>query len=1211
MKCLFGKSSMLVLLLTVCLFAVCSTSAQSAALFQESFESQSSVEANGGTIHGGTFAPGKDGNGYRSESAIDPNWGVPVADYITFPGSGRVNMTSGTADMYIYFDGSTLVSNSRVDLLDFLGTPQWNNRIMITLYSYNVATGQMILNIHTTSDPFLVGFPVDTNTGGSTLVSADAWHRVTATWSGLDGVSVPIVKCYFDGFEVASHTGAPGSILMVDTPPVFYIGTIYQGYTEPRPFVVFDELSVMDQPMSPIAVTGHVLAQSSSLPIRGAVVQLPNGGPTVVTGADGAYSMSLLPGDYTISASASGYIASEASVIVTDGVPVHQDITLSTEPIFDFAGDMSTTVNPSGLWSYGFKTSAMSGTLTSYTAFSNSMVAEPGTPAPIKNVSFEAPVTAGLSWGPVTDWSNDDRFGTGAPVGVMLASDQNRLPSGAPDGLQVAAVRECWFNQIVTRPDGTWIGSEPNKRFTLSAYLGIDTISPTQGLRPRTMTFGIYGLGANDWLVKQDLDLNSITPGTMQYVTMSFDTSPGSGIAEQGMIIGLYQTEANSLTLIDDVKFEIAPLVAQGISAWMKPDANNSGVGKNVTLSGVGGTDTWIEPGMAYMFPGEGGQYATARWTSPNAGSINISALFTGQSPVGTTSDVHVVRNGVSIYDGNVNGFNGTSPDYGDRFGATPSRAFSGQVTVAAGDTIDFCVGYDNGSYVNDATGISALIIPTTTQTGVVSGTVTASLPGNPAIANAIVKLVGTNRIVATAADGTYSMIVPAGSCQLTVSKDGYDSQTKSTTVPAGGSATLNFVLMQHIDIPASMAQVFACADSVNIDGYMSDWSESDFVLLDKVYDVTNSDPMWLNADIPEAYYAAKWDSDGGKLYVAIKVRDTSHHFTDEYTEWNVRDAVEMYIHTTGTGPFGYAESYNDAQHYVIGIKDSDNSQLWNAMAYHALPDAAGLQATGRVDGQWLYYEAAITPFQYFSMDGIGLIESPLSAGQIIGFDVVVAGCDSSGAYTGMKAANTTAPKWADYSKFAQHLLVTGYSSIGDVKNASIGTGIACTGIVSAAFDGFFYIESADRTSGIRVVKENHGLAAGQVATVSGYVYSLATGEKFILAATAAASGSGSVAPLGMTNKSLAGGGQGVLNGTGLNNIGLLIRTTGRVVDTSGQPSTFKIDDGSGVEVLVFGVVPSGADYVTVTGISSCAEIGSALVREILATEIDEISVSQ
>ncbi|MHB9036627.1 MAG: PEP-CTERM sorting domain-containing protein [Armatimonadota bacterium] len=177
--------------------------------------------------------------------------------------------------------------------------------------------------------------------------------------------------------------------------------------------------------------------------------------------------------------------------------------------------------------------------------------------APIKNASFEAPITTGLSWGPITDWANDDRFGTGAPVGVMLASDQNRLPSGAPDGLQVAAVRECWFNQCVTRPDGTWIGSEPNKTFTLSAYLGIDTISPTQGLRPRTMMFGIYGLGVNDWLVKQDLDLSALTPGTMQYVTMSFATTPGSGIAEQGMLIGLYQTEANSLTLIDNVQLDI------------------------------------------------------------------------------------------------------------------------------------------------------------------------------------------------------------------------------------------------------------------------------------------------------------------------------------------------------------------------------------------------------------------------------------------------------------------------------------------------------------------------------------------------------------------------------------------------------------------------------------------------------------------------------
>ncbi len=179
--------------------------------------------------------------------------------------------------------------------------------------------------------------------------------------------------------------------------------------------------------------------------------------------------------------------------------------------------------------------------------------------ADIKNASFEEPVTADISWGTIPGWENDDRFDTGSPVGVMLATP-DRLIAGAPDGAQVGVVRECWFRQVAMRADGTWIGSEIDHVFVLSAYLGIDLISPTQGLEPRAFTFGVYGLYDNDWLVKQDFTGSEFTPGTMQQVTMSFTTTPDTGIVDQGLLLAVFQTEANSMILIDDVRFEYTPV---------------------------------------------------------------------------------------------------------------------------------------------------------------------------------------------------------------------------------------------------------------------------------------------------------------------------------------------------------------------------------------------------------------------------------------------------------------------------------------------------------------------------------------------------------------------------------------------------------------------------------------------------------------------------
>ncbi len=88
----------------------------------------------------------------------------------------------------------------------------------------------------------------------------------------------------------------------------------------------------------------------------------------------------------------------------------------------------------------------------------------------------------------------------------------------------------------------------------------------------------------------------------------------------------------------------------------------------------------------------------------------------------------------------------------------------------------------------------------------------------------------------------------------------------------------------------------------------------------------------------------------------------------------------------------------------------------------------------------------------------------------------------------------------------------------------------------------------------------------------------------------------------------------GVADGEGLNNIGLLTCTTGRV--TSVGPDHFYIDDGSGLsdtsghvglKVEAGGSVPpaQGA-YVRVLGISACFRDGENLHRLIRATQVDE-----
>ncbi len=108
-----------------------------------------------------------------------------------------------------------------------------------------------------------------------------------------------------------------------------------------------------------------------------------------------------------------------------------------------------------------------------------------------------------------------------------------------------------------------------------------------------------------------------------------------------------------------------------------------------------------MNPGEFGMHPGPDGEYAILRFTAPSPGQYHVSGSFYGQDTAGTTTDVHILVNGLSVVDGEVTGF---GPDTGPSFATT--------VKLKAGDNLDFAVGFGNdGNYYNDTTGLSAQIV--------------------------------------------------------------------------------------------------------------------------------------------------------------------------------------------------------------------------------------------------------------------------------------------------------------------------------------------------------------------------------------------------------------------------------------------------------------------------------------------------------------------
>ena len=192
--------------------------------------------------------------------------------------------------------------------------------------------------------------------------------------------------------------------------------------------------------------------------------------------------------------------------------------------------------------------------------------------------------------------------------------------------------------------------------------------------------------------------------------------------------------------------------------------------------------------------------------------------------------------------------------------------------------------------------------------------------------------------------------------------------------------------------------------------------------------------------------------------------------------------------------------------------------------------------------------------------------------------------------------------------------------TIVEIKRERDGERVAISDVViSGAFDGFFYIEQQDRVAGIRVVWPT-SVPMNHVVSVSGFLETRNGVERQIRADGVTVGDPDGIEALGMGNRSLIGGnfeynagppasGQMGKVGTGPNNIGLLIRTWGRVIPATA--SSFVIEDGSGVGPTVIlpaeVTPPAEGRFVRVTGISSI-EAGPASVI-LVPTSSDVIPV--
>jgi hypothetical protein len=216
----------------------------------------------------------------------------------------------------------------------------------------------------------------------------------------------------------------------------------------------------------------------------------------------------------------------------------------------------------------------------------------------------------------------------------------------------------------------------------------------------------------------------------------------------------------------------------------------------------------------------------------------------------------------------------------------------------------------------------------------------------------------------------------------------------------------------------------------------------------------------------------------------------------------------------------------------------------------------------------------------------------------------------------------STSPSYDFTADVNRDLIANFVHTIADCKQQPNGTLVSPGGIVTQVSGGFFYIEDKNRISGIRVVQSPNARQVDDkmdANNLKGTMNTLPSGERCIMLSQLDWSvGYDHVSPVGVTNRAVGGGnigdvaggtGQtGITGGTGLNNIGLLIRTWGKVVglEPVQTPTWFKIDDGSGVSLKVMVPPQAGAPalhaYVKVSGVSSCEKDNNGNIQRLILT---------
>jgi len=117
-----------------------------------------------------------------------------------------------------------------------------------------------------------------------------------------------------------------------------------------------------------------------------------------------------------------------------------------------------------------------------------------------------------------------------------------------------------------------------------------------------------------------------------------------------------------------------------------------------------------MRPTEVAMEGGLMGEYSLVRFVSPISGDYQVDAHFSGIHFGLSSTDVHILKGRVSLFDATIDGYGG-DPNFHPIQGASPNADYSAVIHLRAHEILTFAVGFGpNRTHFSDTTGLALTI---------------------------------------------------------------------------------------------------------------------------------------------------------------------------------------------------------------------------------------------------------------------------------------------------------------------------------------------------------------------------------------------------------------------------------------------------------------------------------------------------------------------